>query len=136
MATLSKVLGGLLLLGVLFVAAHFAAIEIGQEVVTLRTPTSQGGWKQTRLWCVDDDGAVWLHSGGTNWLPQFAGNPVVELQRQGETRRYRATAVPGPHEHLHVLLRAKYGLVDRWVRFLGPDDETTVAVRLDPLPGP
>ncbi len=137
-----KVFVGLLLLTVLLVVAHFAVIEIGREVVTLRTPLpgpatiAEGGWKETRLWCVDHDGAVWLHSGGTDWLPQFAGNPVVELQRNGEIRRYRATPMPGAHDHLHVLLRAKYGLADRWVRFLGPDNETTLAVRLDPLPSP
>ena len=46
--------------------------------------------------------------------------------------RYRAHPVPGPHPRVHELLRAKYGIADRWVRFIGPDREDTLAVRLDP----
>jgi hypothetical protein len=114
------------------VAAHLALIEVGREVVTLRTQDAGGAWHATRLWAVDDDGAVWLHSAGEDWLPRFA-NPVVELERAGQTRRYRATPAPGPHPRIHALLRAKYGVADRWVRWLGPDDETACAVRLDPL---
>lgn len=125
---------GLLLLGaIVAVMAHFALIEVGREVVTLRTQTPDGRWTQTRLWAVDDGDAVWLHSGGAHWAQRFAGNPIVELQRAGKLRRYRAHAVPGPHPRLHALLRAKYGVADRWVRFIGPDNETTVPVRLDPI---
>lgn len=54
--------------------------------------------------------------------------------RAGETHRYRATQVPGPHPRVHELLRAKYGVADRWVRFVGRDTETTVPVRLERLP--
>jgi hypothetical protein len=50
-------------------------------------------------------------------------------------RRYRAHAVPGPHPHVDQLLREKYGIADRWVPFLAPDGEHTLAVRLDPLEG-
>lgn len=117
----------------LLVAAHFALIEIGREVVTLRTQHADGSWQQTRLWAVDDDGAVWLHSGGPNWLRRFDGDPIVELDRGGGAKRYRARAHPGPHPNVDALLRQKYGIADRWVRFISPDDETTVAVRLDPI---
>jgi hypothetical protein len=113
--------------------AHLALIEVGREVVTLRTERSDGSWRATRLWVVDDGGAAWLHSAGDDWLPRFAANPIVELERGGGVRRYRATPVPGPHPRIHQLLREKYGLADRWVRFIGPDDETVCAVRLDPL---
>ena len=125
--------GLLLLLAALAVLAHFAVIEIGQEVVTLRTQSPDGRRTQTRLWAVDDGNSVWLHSGGTHWAQRFVGNPVVELERAGKIRSYRAHAVPGPHPHLHALLRAKYGNADRWVRFVGPDNATTVPVRLDPI---
>jgi hypothetical protein len=114
------------------VAAHFALIEVGREVVTLRTQRADGSWESTRLWVVDDAGALFLHSAGDDWLPRFA-NPVVEVKRAGETRRYRATPRPGPHPRIHQALRAKYGVADRWVRWLGPDDETACVVRLDPL---
>ena len=130
-----RLLRGAALLGALaaaLAAAHLAFIEVGREVVTLRTQRSDGSWQSVRLWAVDDDGAVWLHSGGDDWLPRFA-NPLVELERAGQMRRYRATPVPGPHPRIHALLRAKYGVADRWVRLLGPDDESVCAVRLDPI---
>jgi hypothetical protein len=115
------------------VLAHLAFIEIGREVATLRTERADGSWQETRLWIVDDGVSAWLHSGGDAWLGRFDGDPIVELKRGGETLRYRAHAVPGPHPDVDRLLREKYGLADRWVRFIGPDNETAVAVRLDPL---
>jgi hypothetical protein len=123
----------LALVTVLLVLGHLAFIEIGREVVTLRTPRPGGGWQETRLWIVDDDGSAWLHSGGRAWRERFEGDPIVEVERRGEVRRYRAHAVPGPHPQIDRLLRKKYGLADRWVRFLSPDNEATLVVRLDPL---
>jgi hypothetical protein len=120
-------------LGALAVLAHFALIEVGREVATLRTPVPGGGWKETRLWIVDDGGSAWLHSGGIAWAERFTGDPVVEVARGGVTRRYRARAVPGPHPRIDALLREKYGFADRWVRFISPDKEDTLVVRLDPV---
>ena len=60
-------------------------------------------------------------------------NALGPVERGGRVRRYRAHAVPGPHPAVDRLLREKYGLADRWVRWLAPDDEDVVAVRLDPL---
>ena len=117
----------------LVVAAHMALIEVGREVVTLRTQRPDGSWQATRLWIVDEGGSSWLHSAGADWAKRFAGDPIVEVVRGGTTRRYRAHAVPGPHPEIHRLLREKYGIADRWVRFVGPDNESTLAVRLDPL---
>jgi len=121
-----------LALAALVVLAHLAFIEIGREVVTLRTPLPDGTWKETRLWIVDDGGSAWLHSAGADWIERFAGNPVVEVKRGDVTLSYTAHAVPGPHPRIHELLREKYGLADRWVRWIAPDDEDTVPVRLDP----
>ena len=125
--------GVLLAIAVLVVLAHLAFIEVGRDVVTLRTPRGDGTWQATRLWIVDDGASSWLHSGGPDWAPRFEGNPIVEIERNGDTRRYRAQPVPGPHQHVHELLREKYGLADRWVRFIAPDDEMVLAVRVDPL---
>jgi hypothetical protein len=120
---------------VLLVAAHMAFIEIGHEVVTLRTQRADGSWQETRLWIVDDGASSWLHSGGAAWKKRFEGDPVVELKRGNQILRYHAHAVPGPHPNVDHLLREKYGLADRWVRFISPDNEQTVAVRLDPVQG-
>lgn len=119
---------------IVLVAGHFAVIEVGREVVTLRTRLADGGWHETRLWIVDDTGGSWLHSAGEDWLRRFDGAPVVEVERGGETLQYTAHAVPGPHPAVDRLLREKYGWADRWVRFLAPCGEGTVPVRLEPLP--
>jgi len=130
-----KVLVGLAVGVVLLVAGHLALIEIGREVVTLRTPLPDGGWQATRLWVVDHDGAAWLHSAGDSWRARFAGDPVVELERNGGTRRYRATLVSGPHPAIDRRLREKYGVADRWVRLLAPCNEDVTLARLDPVSG-
>lgn len=114
------------------VGGHLALIEVGREVAILRTPRPDGTWQATRLWVVDEGGAVWLHSAGEDWARRFEGDPIVELERGGEVRRYRAHAVPGPHPRIHELLREKYGIADRWVRWIAPDGETVLPVRLDP----
>jgi hypothetical protein len=123
----------LIVAAALLVLGHLAVIEIGREVVTLRTQRADGTWQETRLWIVDDGRSSWLHSGGASWLERFDGDPVVEVDRGGQTLRYRAHAVPGRHPEVDEMLRTKYGVADRWVRLIAPDNEETVAVRLDPL---
>jgi hypothetical protein len=66
-------------------------------------------------------------------MRNLRARPIVEIERDGETQRYRAYAAPGPHPRLHELLRAKYGIADRWVRFVGPDNDSTTPVRLERL---
>jgi hypothetical protein len=116
-------------------AAHMAFIEIGRDVVTLRTHQADGSWQETRLWVVDDGTSLWLHSGGAAWKARFHDSPRVELQRRGQMHTYCARPVPGPHPRVDQLLREKYGLADRWVRFISPDNAATLAVRLDDCDG-
>ena len=125
--------GAVVGVGILLVLCHMALIEVGREVATLRTPLADGRWQETRLWIVDDGATSWLHSAGEAWLKRFQGDPVVEVERRGETRRYRAHAHPGPHPRVDQLLRDKYGLADRWVRFLAPCGPDTVVVRLEAI---
>ena len=112
-------------------AAHMAFIEIGKDVVVLRSTDAAGKSHSRRLWCVDHEGAVWLHSKGKSWHELFAASRSVQLKRNGALLDYIATPVPGPHPEIDRLLRSKYGLADRWVRFLAPDDEDVLVVRLD-----
>jgi hypothetical protein len=112
-AVVSAIIVGLCLT---YVPAHLVLIEVGREVVVLRTRAPDGTLRETRLW-------------------------VVEVERGGEMRRYRAVPVPGPHERIHQLLRKKYGLTDHWVRvldaaedrFLHSGRDVSVPVRLEPL---
>lgn len=134
MKTFLVVVGVLVALAIALVLGHLAFIELGRDVVTLRTQNEDGSWNKTRLWVVGYDGASWLHSKGADWVARFEGSPVVELERNGQIARYTATAEPGAHAEIDRALREKYGLADRWVRFLAPCDESVVPVRLERLP--
>jgi hypothetical protein len=136
MKRLAIVLAAIVGLCAAYLLAHFALIEFGREVIVLRTQEADGGWLESRLWIVDDGAVSWLHGADSRWMRNLEARAIVEVERGGETRRYRARPVRGPHPRLHELLRAKYGVADRWVRFIGPDDESTKAVRLDPLGAP
>ena len=127
---------GVLGIGVVCVVAHLALIEIGREVIVLRTREPSGEWLETRIWIVDDGDVSWLHGGDSRWVHNLEARPIVEMERAGETHRYRAEAVSGPHPRVDALLREKYGVADRWVRFVGPDNESTKAVRLSRVESP
>jgi len=116
-----------------YVLAHWTLIELGREVVVLRTQNADGSWRESRLWIVDDGGASWLHGGDSEWMRNLEARPLVEIERAGETHRYRASALPGPHPRIDELLRTKYGVADRWVRFVAPDGASTRVVRLERL---
>ena len=121
-------------LGLAYILAHCALIEVGREVIVLHTQNDDGSWLETRLWIVDDGDVSWLHgSANSKWERNLAARPEVEVTRAGATHRYRATQVPGPHPRIHELMRAKYGVADVWVRFVGGDGEATVPVRLERL---
>lgn len=130
MTGVTLIIVGILLAGVVAVAGHFALIEIGREVATLRTQQEDGSWLETRLWVVDYEGSPWLHSAGANWEKRFENDPEVELVRDGEMRRYRAHPDRDAHAAIDAALRNKYGIADRWVRFLAPCDESVLPVRL------
>jgi hypothetical protein len=129
---------------VAFVLAHMALIEVGREVVVVDEPTPAGGVRKARLWLVDQGPYSWIHPGGANarwWVQHMDANPIVEIYRHGETRRYRATPDPNADAKVHQLLREKYGVADMWVRFLTGSDTraglingkkcTTVPIRLE-----
>jgi hypothetical protein len=97
-------LGLTLGLGLAYALAHCALIETGREVIVLRTQNEDGSWLETRLWIVDDGNVSWLHGDArSRWERNLEARPVVEVARAGETHRYRATPVPGPHPKLHEI---------------------------------
>lgn len=132
-------IGAGVLLGVPLVygAAHLALIEVGREVVVLRKWTSEGRARPTRLWIVEEGETAWLHHGSAQspWIRRLEQEPEVAVERDGTVRRYRATPDPASHERVHGLLREKYGIADRWVRFVTGtrEDCPALPVRLEPL---
>ncbi|MCB1686336.1 MAG: hypothetical protein KDI31_17695 [Pseudomonadales bacterium] len=130
MKTILKSIVVVLGLALVVAMSHLALIEVGREVVVLWTTDTSGDRHFRRLWVVDYEGAVWLHSTGESWHRLFEEHSTVELDRNGTLEKYSAAAIPGPHPQIDRALREKYGLADRWVRFLAPDDENTLAVRL------
>ena len=136
MKRMRRILGLFVGLGLAYVLGHCALIELGREVIALRTQNEDGSWLETRLWIVDEGGVSWLHGdAGSRWERNLAARPIVEVTRAGATHHYRATPVPGPHPKLDELLRAKYGIADRWVRLVAPDGDDTTAVRLERVEG-
>jgi hypothetical protein len=133
MKRMAIALGVVVGLALAYLLAHWALIETGREVIVLRSEEPDGSWHRARLWIVDEGSVSWLHGANSRWMRNLKERPIVEVERGGQTRRYRAVAVPGPHPRIHELLRAKYGIADRWVRFIGQDDENTMAVRLELL---
>lgn len=112
---------------VAYMVTHLALIEIGQEIVVLHKRTGDGALRNTRLWIVDDGEYAWLHHGyaDADWIRRLEADPVVAVDRGGETRRYRAFAVPEADAKVHQLLREKYGLADRLVRlWVGTDSDS------------
>jgi hypothetical protein len=126
--------------------AHMALIEVGREVVVVHEPTPAGGVRKARLWIVDEGPYSWIHPGSANavwWVRNMDAHPVVEIERGGQTRQYRATPDLAAHVKVHRLMREKYGVADWWVRYLSGTDTqtglltgkkcTTVPIRLEPV---
>jgi hypothetical protein len=130
-----------------YVLAHLALIEVGREVVVVHEPTPAGGVRRARLWIVDDGPYSWIHPGSANavwWVRNMHAHPLVEVERGGQIRQYRATPDPADHAKVHRLMREKYGVADWWVRYLSGTDTqtglltrkkcTTVPIRLELVP--
>ena len=132
MRTLLIVVGGLVGLVALYAIIHLALIEVGQEIVVLHKRSLDGATSRSRLWIVDEGGRSWLHHGyaDSGWIRRLESDPIVEIERDGRTRRYRATPDPEADAKVHRLLRAKYGVADRLVRFwAGTDTQAGFATR-------
>jgi hypothetical protein len=120
---------GVVLLGV----ATFVAGE-RTEVVVLRTRDDAGAVHETKMWCVDHEGATWVRVANPErwWYRRLLARPDVELVRHGETTARVAHPDPSPATRLALdqAFAVKYGVVDFWFGALlrrGP-----VPIRLDP----
>jgi hypothetical protein len=120
---------GIVLLGI----ATFIAGE-QTEVVVLRTRDDAGAVHETKMWCVDHDGAPWVRVANAerHWYRRLVAHPDVALVRNGETSPRTAHPDPSPATRLELdqEFAGKYGLVDFWYGAIlrrGP-----IPIRLDP----
>jgi hypothetical protein len=117
----------LLLLGL----ATFVAGE-RNEVVVLRTKDDAGAVHETKMWCVDHDGAPWVRVANAerHWYRRLVAHPDVDLVRKGETSARVARPDAARRLELDGAFAANYGLTDFWYGALlrrGP-----IPIRLDP----
>ena len=121
-------------LGVLLVGiATFVAGE-QTEVVVLRTRDDAGAVHETKMWCVDHDGAPWVRVANAErgWYQRLVVHPEVELVRNGETTARLAHSDPSLGTRLEVdqAFAGKYGLVDFWYGAILR--RGAIPIRLDP----
>lgn len=113
-----------------YVLIHLALIEVGQEIVVLHKWKGEGEMSRSRLWIVGDGEREWLHHGYADapWILHLETDRIVEIDRDGETHRYRAFPDRKEEAKIHRLLREKYGVADVLVRFwAGTDTEKGIA---------
>jgi hypothetical protein len=123
------VVGGVLAL----VIGLLVASEM-MEVVVLTTRDASGAVEETRLWVVDDAGAVWLRgSPGRGWVTRVQANPEVVLERGDARTPYSAVPVDTPEqrERLDQAMREKYGATDLLIMILEGSPQA-FPVRLEP----
>jgi hypothetical protein len=127
-------LGIILGLPLLYLAAIYVASELGGEVVTLNRTDANGEMSQVRIWIVDSDGKSWVEHGDSDapWITRLAQSPELVLTRAGNETHYAGTPDRDAHDLYHKLRREKYGLGDQVIELLtgSSDDCEGVPVRL------
>lgn len=110
-----------------YAAFHLAMIDVGKDIVILHKMTGDGTTSRTRLWIADGPGHSWLHHGWSDavWIQHLQTDPIVTIERDGVEQKYLATPDRGSDSEVHRLLREKYGLADRLVRFWWGSDADT-----------
>jgi hypothetical protein len=129
---IGAVLGLFVLLGV----AQLVASESG-EVLVLETLDADGQPQETRIWVVDDAGAIWVRGGeDSGWVQRLLARPEVRAQRAGDQSSFVAVPDrdPAARDRVNLLMREKYGFADLFIAVtLGDTDrEGALPIRLDP----
>jgi hypothetical protein len=113
----------------------WAALE-WNGVAVLLTRAPDGSLRETRVWAVEGDGALWIEAATPErpWYRDVLLEPTLSLERNGAAAGFRAVPVPGeePHRRLRGWLRERYGWRDAWVALL-QDSSRGVAVRIEPI---
>ena len=125
----------ILILGALVLAmgAMFLASEMSGEVVRMRSFYEQGKGYDTRLWVVDHDNRTYLRGRpDSGWYGRVAAVPEIELERNGEVRRFRAVPSERMRDPINQLMLEKYGMGEQMIAAFRNMDEVR-PLRLDPL---
>ena len=130
--SIGAVVGLVLLLGL----AQLAASESG-EVLVIETLDLEHQPHETRIWVVEDAGAVWVRGGpDSGWMQRLLENPEVRAERIGHWAAFRAVPDrdPAARDRVNALMREKYGFADLFIAVtLGDSDrEGALPIRLDP----
>jgi hypothetical protein len=117
-----------------FGAVTWWALE-SSGVAVLRTERLDQDARETHVWWVESDGALWLEAATPErgFLSEIRRFPVAILVRAGQEQPFHTDIVDTPDAHARVraAMRAKYGWRDAWVGLL-QDTSRSVAVRLTP----
>ncbi|MBW2244937.1 MAG: DUF2255 family protein [Deltaproteobacteria bacterium] len=129
---IGAVLGFFLLLGL----AQLGASESG-EVLVLETLDAEGQPQETRIWVVEDAGAIWVRGGeDSGWVQRLLQNAEIRAERSDAQAAYLAVPVrdPATRDRVNSLMREKYGFADRFIAIsLGDTDRAgALPIRLDP----
>jgi hypothetical protein len=146
----ARILGLVIGVSILALAAAFALIESG-EVIVLRAMPDEGHDFIARLWIVDHDGAPWIGKADPSkarWVRRVRSNPRIELTRGDVSECRQAVLVEDPttRREVYSLFQSKYHIPLYGSRFLGlllgssPDpseaERNGVLFRLDRCAGP
>ena len=121
----------LILVPVALLAAVFAAMNLGAEVVVLTTTDAEGRRFETPLWILAEEGALWIRAErpSSDWLARLRAQPLVEIERGGDRTRYRALPAPESRGHVNELMAERYGWVEELLALLQNRD-TAIPIRL------
>ena len=132
MRLIAKLLGSVFALLLFVVLLQGVASETGEVVVTsvdqaISAPTT------TRLWVVDQDGAMWLRGDAASGCTQrpLAQSTPVALERDGVRFEFVIASEPERVALVNELMRDKYGWRDQIISMMAPREES-VATRLTP----
>ena len=121
-----------------FVAVTWWTLESG-GVAVVETRRADGSTRSTHVWYVEPDGEIWLEAGAPSngWFVDVQRNAELQFTAGDHSGRYLAASVADEsgHRQIRDMIRAKYGLRDRWISLL-IDTSESVAVRLIPLGTP
>jgi hypothetical protein len=121
--------------GLVVIAA--LALPMG-EYVDLITVDDDGRRYHSAVWVAELDGVPHLRSGwpDSHWLERLSTHPLVEVERAGQRRHYRAVVVDDPAVRgaLNAALAEEHGVADRAIRLV-VDMSRAVPVRLEPIEG-